>query len=139
MAEIVLELKRRNWTDKKIGKELGMDPDEVLRLSQITGVAEMFADVEFTEAWDVDSALGDLAAGDLGEEVEVSAAPGRALGPPVWDDRTDGKAVYQSGTRVFGQVKHYPTGWKWFFYGPPMDEGLESSEDDARAQVEQRI
>lgn len=51
MADIVVELKRRNWSDKKIGKELGMDPDEVLRLTQITGLAEMFADREFSEAW----------------------------------------------------------------------------------------
>lgn len=54
MAEIVLELKRRNWNDKKIGKELGMDPDEVLRLVQIQGLAEMFQDNEFTEAWEVE-------------------------------------------------------------------------------------
>lgn len=52
MAEIVLELKRRNWSDEKIGKNLGMDPDEVLRLSQITGLAEMFKDREFSEAWE---------------------------------------------------------------------------------------
>lgn len=51
MAEIVVELKRRNWSDSKIGKELGMDPDEVLRLTQITGLAEMFKDQEFSEAW----------------------------------------------------------------------------------------
>ena len=54
MSEIVVELKRRNWSDKKIGKELGMDPDEVLRLSQISGLAEMFADREFSEAWEAD-------------------------------------------------------------------------------------
>ena len=54
MSDIVVELKRRNWSDKKIGKELGMDPDEVLRLSQITGLAEMFADKEFSQAWEVD-------------------------------------------------------------------------------------
>jgi ParB-like chromosome segregation protein Spo0J len=54
MSEIVVELKRRNWSDKKIGKELGMDPDEVLRLCQITGLAEMFADKEFSEAWEAD-------------------------------------------------------------------------------------
>lgn len=55
MAEIVLELKRRNWSDKKIGADLGMDPDEVLRLSQITGLAEMFADREFSQAWEIES------------------------------------------------------------------------------------
>lgn len=51
MAEIVIALKRRNWSDKKIGKELGMDPDEVLRLTQIKGLAEMFEDEDFSEAW----------------------------------------------------------------------------------------
>ena len=56
MSDIVIELKRRNWSDKKIGKELGMDPDEVLRLTQITGLAEMFADKDFSEAWEVDMA-----------------------------------------------------------------------------------
>ena len=54
MSEIVIELKRRNWSDKKSAKELGMDADEVLRLSQITGLAEMFADKEFSQAWEVD-------------------------------------------------------------------------------------
>jgi ParB-like chromosome segregation protein Spo0J len=54
MSEIVLELKRRNWSKEKIGRDLGMDPDEVLRLSQITGLAEMFADKEFSEAWEAE-------------------------------------------------------------------------------------
>ena len=54
MSDIVIELKRRNWSDKKIGKELGMDPDEVLRLTQITGLAEMFANEDFSNAWEVD-------------------------------------------------------------------------------------
>ena len=52
MSDIVIELKRRNWSDEKIGRQLGMDPDEVLRLTQIAGLAEMFADREFSEAWD---------------------------------------------------------------------------------------
>lgn len=54
MSDIVIELKRRNWSDKKIAKELGMDDDEVLRLTQITGLAEMFSDKDFSEAWEVD-------------------------------------------------------------------------------------
>lgn len=54
MAEIVVELKRRNWSPKKIGKELGMDQDEVLRLCQITGLTEMFADKDFSEAWEAE-------------------------------------------------------------------------------------
>lgn len=54
MSDIVVELKRRNWSDAKIAKELGMDRDEVLRLCQITGLAEMFKDREFSEAWEAD-------------------------------------------------------------------------------------
>ena len=53
MSDIVLELKRRNWSDAKVAKELGMDADEVLRLTQIGGLAEMFAEREFSEAWEV--------------------------------------------------------------------------------------
>lgn len=52
MSDIVMDLKRRNWSDNKIGRELGMDPDEVLRLAQITGLAEAFADRDFSEAWE---------------------------------------------------------------------------------------
>lgn len=53
MSDIVIELKRRNWSESRIAKELGMDADEVLRLCQITGLAEAFADAEFSEAWDI--------------------------------------------------------------------------------------
>ncbi len=52
MSDIVLELSRRNWSDAKIGRELGMEPDEVLRLKQITGLAELFSDSEFSHAWE---------------------------------------------------------------------------------------
>jgi len=52
MAEIVADLKKRNWSPKKIAKELGMDQDEVLRLSQITGLTELFKDKEFSQAWE---------------------------------------------------------------------------------------
>lgn len=52
MSDIVMDLARRNWSDAKIARELGMDADEVLRLKQITGLAELFADQEFSEAWE---------------------------------------------------------------------------------------
>lgn len=51
MSKIVLELKRRNWSDAKVGRELGMEPDEVLRLSQVGGLADVFADRSFSESW----------------------------------------------------------------------------------------
>ena len=54
MSDIVQELTRRNWSDAKIAKELGMDADEVLRLKQVSGLAAMFADAEFSEAWEIE-------------------------------------------------------------------------------------
>ncbi len=51
MSDIVLDLHKRNWSDERIAKELGMEPDEVLRLKQITGLAELFGDRDFSEAW----------------------------------------------------------------------------------------
>ena len=55
MAEIVVELKRRFWSDEKIATELGMDSDEVLRLTQVTGLASLFQDKDFTEAWEAET------------------------------------------------------------------------------------
>lgn len=52
MADIVLDLSRRNWSEEKIAKELGMEADEVLRLKQVTGLAEAFANQDFSEAWE---------------------------------------------------------------------------------------
>jgi len=37
-----------------VAKELGMDADEVLRLKQISGLAEMFGEGTFSEAWTVE-------------------------------------------------------------------------------------
>lgn len=54
MSDIVIELKKRNWTDAKIAKNLGMEPDEVLRLCQISGLVDLFSDEEFSASWDVD-------------------------------------------------------------------------------------
>lgn len=69
MSEIVIELKRRNWSDKRIGNELGMDPDEILRLTQITGLAEMFADREFSEAWEAELRIDE--SDDLDDEANI--------------------------------------------------------------------
>ena len=55
MSEIVVELKRRFWSDAKIAKELGMEPDEVLRLQQVTGLSGLFTDAEFSEAWEAET------------------------------------------------------------------------------------
>lgn len=69
MSEIVIELKRRNWSDDKIAKNLGMEPDEILRLCQISGLSEIFKDQDFSSAWDVE---GEVTEADF---IELSGAP----------------------------------------------------------------
>lgn len=73
MSDIVLELKRRNWSDEKIGRQLGMDPDEVLRLTQITGLAEMFENRNFSEAWEADTLDDGENSADTGERISEEA------------------------------------------------------------------
>lgn len=74
MSEIVLELKRRNWSDAKISKQLGMDADEVLRLAQITGLAEAFKDRAFSDAWEAVIDTDDL--DDALPETLIDEPPG---------------------------------------------------------------
>lgn len=52
MSEIVIELKNRNWTNKRISKQLGMDEEEVLRLCQVSGLEDIFSDNDFSKAWE---------------------------------------------------------------------------------------
>lgn len=53
MSDIVRDLARLGWEESKIGEELGMDADEVLRLKQISGLAEMFDSEPWSDAWTV--------------------------------------------------------------------------------------
>lgn len=54
MSDIVVDLRKRNWSNEKIARELGMDSDEVLRLCQISGLVELFKDREFSDAWEAE-------------------------------------------------------------------------------------
>lgn len=51
MSNIVKELHEFGRSDAWISKHLGMDKDEILRLKQITGLAALFKDVKFGQAW----------------------------------------------------------------------------------------
>jgi len=71
MSDIVVELKRRNWSDEKIARELGMDQDEILRLCQITGLAELFSDQQFSKSWDVEGAVTEADFVELTDNIET--------------------------------------------------------------------
>jgi ParB-like chromosome segregation protein Spo0J len=53
MSNIVAELVDMGKSDKWISQHLGMSCDEILRLKQITGIAALFHDQEFSKSWEV--------------------------------------------------------------------------------------
>lgn len=48
MCHIVAELDKAGMSDQWIMKNIGMDRDELLRLKQISGLADLFSDKEFS-------------------------------------------------------------------------------------------
>ena len=52
MSNIVAELSELGKSDAWISKHLGMSADEILRLKQITGLAALFKDEEFSMSWE---------------------------------------------------------------------------------------
>tara|TARA_R110001592_G_scaffold54628_3_gene167071 strand:+ start:3006 stop:3590 length:585 start_codon:yes stop_codon:yes gene_type:complete len=54
MSNIVSELVESGMSDAWILRHIGMDKDELLRLKQITGLASMFKDVEFSKCSELD-------------------------------------------------------------------------------------
>lgn len=110
MSDIVVELKRRNWTNEKIGKNLGMDEDEILRLCQITGLADIFSDQEFSRSWDVE---GEITESDFEELSEETAE--------------DSGKIRTANTSDEGRIFHTFENWECFksgFYGTTPPDGM---------------
>lgn len=55
MVNIVAELTQAGMGDDWIRKHIGMDEDELLRLKQISGLAALFKDHAFSQAWEAAS------------------------------------------------------------------------------------
>lgn len=77
MSDIVMELKKRCWSDEKISKHLGMDPDEVLRLAQITGLTEMFENREFSAAWE--AVLPENVSNKIDDSISTEIPPAKSM------------------------------------------------------------
>lgn len=52
MSKIVAELVHCGKSDGWILRHIGMDADELLRLKQVTGIAALFKDKQFSKSWD---------------------------------------------------------------------------------------
>lgn len=97
MSDIVVELKRRNWSDEKIAQNLGMDQDEILRLCQITGLAELFSDQEFSKSWDVEGEVTESDFEELSDDVST-------YGEETKDFRTVNTS---DSSRIFHTYEHW--------------------------------
>lgn len=53
MTNIVSELTKSGMGDDWIMKQIGMDADELLRLKQLSGLAELFKNKEFSNSWEI--------------------------------------------------------------------------------------
>lgn len=51
MSNLVFEMLENGWADEAICNELGMEPEELLRLKHITGFSKLFENVEYRKAW----------------------------------------------------------------------------------------
>lgn len=51
MSSMVFALLEEGWSDAEVCNELGLEPEELIRLKHITGFSKLFADVEYRKAW----------------------------------------------------------------------------------------
>lgn len=53
MGDLVQALISQGMSDEDISKHLGMEMEEVYRLKQITGIAELFKNQIYSKAWEM--------------------------------------------------------------------------------------
>jgi len=51
MSNMVFKMLDNGWEDSAVCNELGMEPEELLRLKHITGFSKLFEDAEYKKAW----------------------------------------------------------------------------------------
>jgi len=51
MSSMVFTMLENGWKDAANCNELGMGPEELLRLKHITGFSKLFADIEYQKSW----------------------------------------------------------------------------------------
>lgn len=57
MGYLVMELRNKGWDAARICNEIGLEPDELVRLEHTSGVADMFKDVDYGRSWEESSAI----------------------------------------------------------------------------------
>ncbi len=52
MSTVVMKMLENGWGDTDICNELGLEPEELVRLKHITGYSKLYAGKEFSKAWE---------------------------------------------------------------------------------------
>lgn len=52
MASMVFQMLENGWSDAEICAELGMEPEEIIRIKAVTGFAKLFQDASYKQAWE---------------------------------------------------------------------------------------
>jgi ParB-like chromosome segregation protein Spo0J len=52
MSSMVFSMLENGWKDSEICNELGMEPEELLRLKHLTGFSKLFENTEYKKAWE---------------------------------------------------------------------------------------
>jgi len=74
MSSMVFQMLDNGWSDAEICNELGMEPEELLRLKHITGFSKLFEDIEYKKSWKAKSQI--LIKKRYQEKVEASSLAG---------------------------------------------------------------
>lgn len=54
MSSMVYEMLKNGWSDADICNELGMEPEELIKLKHITGFSKLFSKVSYTDAYETE-------------------------------------------------------------------------------------
>lgn len=124
-ADIVKSLLQQGMSELDVAKHLGLDIDTVYRYKQVSGVLELFANVDYSTSWE--------AARD-GEAVAVGEEEDKAQAAPRWEyggayKRHDMHGVIECGTGkvqvhdLFDGLPEFMLGADCVFTDPPCSTG----------------
>ncbi len=57
MSSMVFQMLENGWEDAQICNELGMEPEELIRLKHITGFSKLFENTDYKKAWETEKQI----------------------------------------------------------------------------------
>lgn len=70
MSSMVLSMLRNGMSDAEVCNELGLEPEELIKLKHVTGIARLFANAEYGKAWETTDQVKIRKAFEASEQTE---------------------------------------------------------------------